>query len=71
VIVTLSMIPYIDLLWHMGCSGLLCKFETHELAASHPDFDFPATGRARIVYRSGGCGAVGEGIGGAEIAAQA
>jgi hypothetical protein len=25
VIVTLSMIPYIDLLWHMGCSGSLCN----------------------------------------------
>jgi hypothetical protein len=26
VIITLSMIPHIDLLWHMGCSGSLCKF---------------------------------------------
>jgi hypothetical protein len=25
VIVRLSMIPYIDLLWHMGCSGSLCN----------------------------------------------
>jgi hypothetical protein len=25
VIVTLSMIPYIDLLWHMGCSSSLCN----------------------------------------------
>jgi hypothetical protein len=26
VIITLSMIPHIDLLWHMRCSGSLCKF---------------------------------------------
>ena len=26
VIITLSMIPHIDLLRHMGCSGSLCKF---------------------------------------------
>ena len=25
VIVTLSMIPHIDLLWHMGCSSSLCN----------------------------------------------
>jgi hypothetical protein len=38
VIVALSMIPHIDLLWHMRCSGSLCNARRMNPLARTPNF---------------------------------